>query len=89
MSSGISGDRSILRQATILRSIFRPRLMSNDLYHIPIQSMSAILLERLLYRRAGIVGPIRTYLTAVPRTGFSEGQAGLDKDTDPGSSNSE
>jgi len=53
-------------------------------------SMSAILLERLLYRRAGIVAPIRTYLTARPGAGTdNEVDHEVNKDIDPSSSKPE
>jgi hypothetical protein len=49
------------------------RLSSSDVDHLNLQQliMSAILLERLLYSRAGIVGPVRTCLSSSSKVAFA------------------
>jgi hypothetical protein len=42
-----------------------------DHLYLPHLIMSAILLERLLYSRAGIVGPIRTCLPSSSKVAFA------------------
>jgi hypothetical protein len=74
--STLHSSRSV--QAEIARISVSPiqwifRLSSSDVDHLNLQHliMSAILLERLLYSRAGIVGPIRTCLPSSSKVSFA------------------